>query len=118
MLLDVPDLHDRSWHEIPDAIGRNASAEWTAFARIYFGVAVLVGGILGLSLGNAVFVDQMMADNNDVVERDVAEMTREVSLLRAEIRELRELLVRPALLNGDDLRSEHRAVAHACDVEK
>ena len=49
------------WHEIPDAIGRNASAEWTAFARVYFGVAVLVGGILGLSLGNAVFVDQMAA---------------------------------------------------------
>lgn len=82
------------WHEIPDAIARSSSAEWTAFARIYFGVAVLVGGILGLSLGNAVFVDQMMADNTEEVERDVLQMTREVSLLRAEIRELRELLGR------------------------
>lgn len=80
------------WHEIPDAIGRNASAEWTAFARIYFGFAVLVGGILGLALGNAVFVDQMMADNNDEVERDVLQMTREVSSLRAELRDLRDLL--------------------------
>jgi voltage-gated sodium channel len=81
------------WHEIPDAIARNTSEAWAIFARIYFGVAVLVGGILGLSLGNAVFVDQMMADNNDVVERDVLEMTREVSLLRQEIRELRALLI-------------------------
>ena len=76
------------WHEIPDAIARNSSEGWAVFARIYFGCAVLVGGILGLSLGNAVFVDQMMADNNREVERDVHELTREVRLLREEIREL------------------------------
>jgi voltage-gated sodium channel len=80
------------WHEIPDAIARNTSPAWAVFARVYFGVAVLVGGILGLSLGNAVFVDQMMADNNDEVERDVLEMTHEVRLLRQEICELRALL--------------------------
>jgi voltage-gated sodium channel len=83
------------WHEIPDAIARNSSEAWAVVARVYFGVAVLVGGILGLSLGNAVFVDQMMADNNDEVERDVRVMTREVRLLRQEIRELR------AQLNGE-----------------
>lgn len=80
------------WHDIPEAIAAHAGAGWSAFARIYFGVAVLVGGILGLSLGNAVFVDQMMADNNDEMERDVLEMMREVSMLREEIRELRTLL--------------------------
>lgn len=89
------------WHDVPEAIARNASPEWAAFARIYFGVAVLVGGILGLSLGNAVFVDQMMADNNEEVERDVLQMAREVSLLRAEIRELRELLGSRAHRDGD-----------------
>ena len=80
------------WNEIPDEIARHASEGWAAFARVYFGVAVLVGGILGLALGNAVFVDQMMADNNDEVERDLVEMTREVRLLRGELRELRVLL--------------------------
>ena len=80
------------WHEIPATIARNTSAAWAIFARVYFGVAVLVGGILGLSLGNAVFVDQMMADNNDEVERDVREMTQEVRLLRQEICELRALM--------------------------
>ncbi len=77
------------WHDIPEAIARNADQTWAIVARIYFGVAVLVGGILGLSLGNAVFVDQMMADNNDGVERDVVEMAQEVRLLREEIRALR-----------------------------
>ncbi len=80
------------WHDVPETIALHSSAAWAVFARIYFGIAVLVGGILGLSLGNAVFVDQMMADNNEEVERDVAEMTREVSLLRQEIRALRTLL--------------------------
>ena len=81
------------WHEIPEAIAAATSAGWALFARIYFGIAVLLGGILGLSLGNAVFVDQMIADNNDVVEHDVEALTREIQGLRAEISELRSLLV-------------------------
>ena len=80
------------WNEIPDAIARHASDGWAAFARIYFGIAVLVGGILGLAIGNAVFVDQMMADHNDEVERDVDAMTREVRLLRHELGDLRLML--------------------------
>jgi voltage-gated sodium channel len=82
------------WHEIPDAIARSTTEGWAVFARVYFGIAVLVGGILGLSLGNAVFVDQMMADNNDEVERDVVAMTRELGLLREEIRELKSLMTK------------------------
>jgi voltage-gated sodium channel len=80
------------WHDVPAAIERVASDGWVVVARVYFGAAVLVGGILGLSLGNAVFVDQMMADNTDNVERDVAVLTEEVRALRAEIRALREEL--------------------------
>jgi voltage-gated sodium channel len=83
------------WHDIPETIARNASETWALVARVYFAVAVLVGGILGLSLGNAVFVDQMMADNNDEVERDVHVMAEELRLLRQEIRELRTELSAP-----------------------
>jgi voltage-gated sodium channel len=93
------------WHDIPETIARNTSEVWAVVARVYFGVAVLVGGILGLSLGNAVFVDQMMADNNDEVERDVLEMTNEVRLLRDEIRQLRAQLNQahpcPTAVEGD-----------------
>jgi voltage-gated sodium channel len=77
------------WNDIPDAIAVNASYAMTVFARIYFGVAVLVGGILGLSMGNAVFVDQMMVDNTDMVEADIVTLTTEVRALRDEIRALR-----------------------------
>ncbi|MBX3162478.1 MAG: ion transporter [Deltaproteobacteria bacterium] len=80
------------WNDIPDAIAAGASEGWGVFARIYFGVAVLVGGILGLSLGNAVFVDQMMADNTDDVERRIAAMTVELGALRSEIRGLHTLI--------------------------
>lgn len=80
------------WYEIPDAIAASSSAAWSVIARIYFGAAVLVGGILGLSLGNAVFVDQMTSDNTDALEIHVHELTQEISSLRAELRELRTIL--------------------------
>ncbi|HTM20938.1 MAG TPA: ion transporter [Kofleriaceae bacterium] len=71
------------WNTIPDDIAASSSAAWATVAHVYFGFALLVGGILGLSLGNAVFVDQMVADNHDQVESDV-------QLLRAEVRALHE----------------------------
>ena len=93
------------WNEIPDAIARHASDGWATFARIYFGVAVLVGGILGLAIGNAVFVDQMMADNHEHVERDVGMVALEVILMRAELAELRAVL--------EEQRGESRATYRA-----
>jgi voltage-gated sodium channel len=49
-------------------------------------MAVLIGGILGLSLANAVFIDEMMMDNTDELERKVDILTEELRLLREEIR--------------------------------
>jgi voltage-gated sodium channel len=77
------------WNEIPDDIAAASSDAWGTIAHIYFGVSVLVGGILGLSLGNAVFVDQMVADNHDTMQRDVGTLHKEIHLLRDEIRALR-----------------------------
>ena len=54
-------------------------------ARIFFVVAVLVGGILGLSLANAVFVDEMMMDNTENLERKVDALTEEVRRLRDDL---------------------------------
>ena len=71
------------WHEIPDLMAERAEHPgWAVGARLYFVVAVLVGGILGLSLANAVFVDEMMLDNTDELEERVAELTDEVRSLR------------------------------------
>jgi len=54
--------------------------------RLFFVVAVVVGGILGLSLANAVFVDEMMMDNTDELEAKVDELMTEVRSLREELR--------------------------------
>ena len=73
------------WYEIPDAIARNAHPVVGVMARLYILMAVTVGGILGLSLANAVFVDEMTIDNNARLEEKVDE-------LRAQIDEMHELL--------------------------
>ena len=71
------------WHEMPRAIAKATDSElWAAFARLYFVGSVFGGGIIGLSLANAVFVDQMVSDNNDDVEVRISELTQEVRKLR------------------------------------
>ena len=68
------------WYEIPDALSqRGASDAMIGMLRGYFVLSVLVGGILGLSLANAVFVDEMTADNTAKVEEMVGKMHREMS---------------------------------------
>ena len=72
------------WHEVPRAIADSTDSDmWAAFARLYFVGSVFGGGIIGLSLANAVFVDQMVQDNNDDVEVRLSELTHEVRKLRA-----------------------------------
>ena len=66
------------WYEIPDQMERiGVSAQYLLSMRAYFTVAVLVGGLVGLSIANAVFVDEMMADNTTVVENDVKALREE-----------------------------------------
>jgi voltage-gated sodium channel len=55
--------------------------------RFYFVLVVLVGGIFGMSLANAVFVDEMTMDNNDLLEQ-------KIDSLQGEIAEIKELLKR------------------------
>lgn len=78
------------WYEIPAAIARGTGSDfWAVFGRLYFGTAVLVGGILGLSLANAVFVDQMIVDNTNEIDDRIDTLVAEVRALRNEIVELR-----------------------------
>lgn len=55
------------WYEIPDMIAKNASEAMAVFARIYFALELFIGGILGMSLINSIFVDAAVSDNNDEV---------------------------------------------------
>lgn len=73
------------WFEIPDHIARTGGAGWGALARSYFVFAVVTGGLFGLSMANAVFVDEMVLDNNAQLETDLR-------AVRAELAETREAL--------------------------
>lgn len=74
------------WPDLPALVAARAPHPvWGVVARLFFGGSVLVGGIMGLSLANAVFVDEMTADNNRALEA-------KVDALHAELRSLREAL--------------------------
>ena len=74
------------WYEIPDVIASRAAQPVIAgLARVYFMLAVLCGGILGLALANAIFVDEMTMDNNDDLETKVDALTAEIRALRADL---------------------------------
>ena len=77
------------WYEIPDKMKGHMADEMITVMRGYFMISVLVGGLLGLSMANAVFVDEMTADNTDEVERMVTELRRELQEFREEMRQSR-----------------------------
>ncbi|WP_232826512.1 ion transporter [Lewinella sp. IMCC34183] len=71
------------WNEIPNAITPNsASPLRVGLTRFYFASVVLIGGIFGIGLANAIFVDEMTMDNNRDLERKVDALTEEIRALR------------------------------------
>lgn len=74
------------WNEIPAAIALKTESSYVIGAtRLYFGIIVLLGGVFGMSLANAVFVDEMTMDNNDKLEAKMDAMQQQIA-------ELKELL--------------------------
>lgn len=58
------------WYDMPDAIANGGGDVVGGFAKFYFAILLFFGGIIGMSLINSIFVDAMVADNNDdVLER-------------------------------------------------
>ena len=81
------------WNDIAEnleervAVSSPANAKpLVAGVRLFFVAAVLLGGILGLSLANAVFVDEMMMDNTEVLDRKVDTLSDEVRRLRDDMK--------------------------------
>ena len=84
------------WYEIPDLLyARSGAASWAVGLRLYYILAVFLGGILGFALANAVFVDEMTADNTRYVEELVKTYHEEqqalLTSLYEEVRTLRSL---------------------------
>lgn len=76
------------WNEIPDEVIPLLDKRWLVWlTRVYFGTIVLIGGIFGMSLANAVFVDEMTMDNNAILEGKIDQLQQQIEELKNLIRE-------------------------------
>lgn len=69
------------WFEIPEQITTNYNPTKSFFTYLYFIFILLTGGIFGLSLVNSIFVDAMVSDNNDELEKKIDDLNEKVSKL-------------------------------------
>ena len=69
------------WYEIPDSIAAATSASVGSMVRFYFCLLLVMGGIIGMSLINSIFVDAMVSDNNDDVKAKLDEMEKKLDEL-------------------------------------
>lgn len=69
------------WAEIPTQIAENSSEFMGRLVRLLFAVLFFLGGILGLSLVNSIFVDAMAGDNNDEVLTKLNELEKKLDEL-------------------------------------
>ena len=63
---------------MPEALAENGGTTMAVFARIYFSILLFMGGIIGMSLVNSIFVDAMAADNNDEVLEKLSQLERKL----------------------------------------
>jgi len=71
------------WNEISEAIADHTEHPVLVYvARFYIGFIVLIGGIFGMSLANAVFVDEMTLDNNRDLEGKIDELRERIDELK------------------------------------
>ncbi len=71
------------WNEVADVVADNSIGEYyIGFTRFFFVIIVLIGGIFGMSLANAVFVDEMTMDNNRELEDKIDTLQNEVTRIR------------------------------------
>ena len=68
---------------MPEAIAANSGTGMAVFARIYFSILLFIGGIIGMSLVNSIFVDAMVADNNDEVLKKLEELEQKLKDINA-----------------------------------
>jgi voltage-gated sodium channel len=79
------------WYEIPDLIATRTSPSIAFFSKTYFIVLLLGGGILGLSLVNSIFVDAMVSDNNDDLQKEVSQLSKRIEALSEKIEGLNKI---------------------------
>lgn len=81
------------WYEIPNSITATMSPIASTLTKLYFCLLLIICGILGMSLINAIFVDAMVSDNNDDLIRDMKRIENKLDAL------LKEKDIDPNLFN-------------------
>jgi len=80
------------WYDIPNALVEyyGASSAVASLIRLYFCLQLIMGGIIGMSFINSVFVDAMVSDNNDEVEAKLDEINKKLTELTKELERARK----------------------------
>ncbi|MDX2249616.1 MAG: ion transporter [Bacteroidia bacterium] len=71
------------WFEVPEELIRSSQMGPVGefFTKLYFITIVVSGGLFGLSIVNAIFVEEMVRDNNDNLVLQIEEINRKLNLL-------------------------------------
>ncbi|MEM7372732.1 MAG: ion transporter [Bacteroidota bacterium] len=75
------------WYEVPEEIIKAGEENDTLgkmgifFTRLYFIIILISGGLIGLSIVNAIFVEEMVRDNNDDIILKMKKMEEKMDLL-------------------------------------
>ena len=78
------------WYEIPETIAIRSAPHLEFFTKFYFIFIVITGGVFGLSIVNAIFVDEMVSDNNDELEMRINKLEDKIDLLINKIEEIKK----------------------------
>lgn len=75
------------WNDIPERIveGQQLSTGTIYAIKLYFMGIVATGGLFGLSIVNAIFVEEMVRDNNDELELTINEMNQKLDHLMSQL---------------------------------
>lgn len=82
------------WNTIPDDMAAKGtmSSLQVFFMQLHFTLALIFGGLIGLSILSSVFVDAMVSDNNDDLEEQVSTLQTTVDTLETKLDRLTQLL--------------------------
>ncbi len=69
------------WFEIPEKLAVDLTGLSVFFTYFYFIFVVFSGGIFGLSIVNSIFVDAMVSDNNDELEKKIEMIDKKLDIL-------------------------------------
>lgn len=72
------------WYDIPNSVAQGANSPILGpIISGYFCLLLIMGGIIGMSFINSVFVDAMVSDNNDEVSAKIDNLQKELEEIKA-----------------------------------